>query len=97
VSASSELLYSALDLRRVKSQSGFRTIDPERKSRTRAIRIPQFFRYSGIDYSRAETADYRRGGIRVFMAEGSGEPIQVQQPPSQRPYQLFKLVGILPR
>jgi hypothetical protein len=37
--------------------------------------VPHFTRYIGIDYSGAETADSSCKGIRVFMAEGSGEPI----------------------
>jgi hypothetical protein len=45
-----------------------------------------FGRYIGIDYSGAETADSSCKGIRVFMAEGSGEPAQVQPPPSPRRY-----------
>jgi hypothetical protein len=40
--------------------------------------MPQFNRYNGIDYSGAETADSSCKGIRVFMAEGSGTPEQVQ-------------------
>jgi len=46
----------------------------------------RFNRYIGIDYSGAETADSSCKGIRVFMAEGSGEPAQVQPPPSPRRY-----------
>jgi hypothetical protein len=45
-----------------------------------------FARYIGIDNSGAETADSSRRGLRVFMAEGSGEPIQVQPPSSPRRY-----------
>ncbi|HZP07069.1 MAG TPA: hypothetical protein VFB43_19375 [Terracidiphilus sp.] len=48
--------------------------------------MPQFARYIGIDYSGAETADSSCKGIRVFIAEGSGEPQQVQPPPSPRRY-----------
>lgn len=48
--------------------------------------MSQFNRYIGIDYSGAETADSSCKGIRVFMAEGSGEPAQVQPPPSPRRY-----------
>ena len=44
--------------------------------------MPTFRRHIGIDYSGAETAESSRRGLRVFMAEGSGEPIQVQPPPS---------------
>jgi hypothetical protein len=42
--------------------------------------------YLGIDYSGAETAESSCKGIRVFVAEGSGEPTQVQPPPSPRRY-----------
>lgn len=45
-----------------------------------------FQRYIGIDYSGAETADSSCKGIRVFMAECSGELAQVQPPPSPRRY-----------
>ena len=48
--------------------------------------MPHFNRYIGIDYSGAETADSSCKGLRVFMAEGSGEPKQVQPPPSPRRY-----------
>ena len=48
--------------------------------------MPQFARYIGVDYSGAETADSSCRGLRVFMADGSGEPIQVQPPPSPRRY-----------
>ncbi len=48
--------------------------------------MPHFNRYIGVDYSGAETADSSCKGIRVFMAEGSGEPMQVQPPPSPRRY-----------
>ncbi len=48
--------------------------------------MPHFTRYIGIDYSGAQTADSSCKGIRVFMAEISGEPAQVQPPPSPRRY-----------
>jgi hypothetical protein len=48
--------------------------------------MPHFKRYIGIDYSGAETADSSCKGIRVFMDEGSGTPIQVQPPPSAKRY-----------
>ncbi len=48
--------------------------------------MPQFNCYIGIDYSGAETADSSCKGLRVFMAEGSDEPIQVEPPPSPRRY-----------
>jgi len=42
---------------------------------------PAFERYIGIDYSGAETAGSSCKGIRVYMAEGSGTPEQVQPLP----------------
>jgi hypothetical protein len=48
--------------------------------------MPQFNRYIGIDYSGAVTPESSCKGIRVFMAEGSGAPAQVQPPPSPRRY-----------
>ena len=48
--------------------------------------MPQFNRYIGIDYSGAETSESSCKGLRVYVAEGSGEPIQVQPPPSPRRY-----------
>lgn len=45
-----------------------------------------FSRHIGIDYSGAETADSSCRGIRVFMADGSAEPMQVQPLPSPRRY-----------
>lgn len=48
--------------------------------------MPHFNRYIGIDYSGAESADSSCKGIRVYMAEGTGTPVQVQPPPSPRRY-----------
>src|ERR1017187_2343001 len=48
--------------------------------------MAQFTRYIGIDYSGVETADSSCKGLRVFMAEGSSTPEQVQPPPSPRRY-----------
>jgi hypothetical protein len=48
--------------------------------------MPQFNRYIGIDYSGAETVDSSCKGLRVYVAEGSGELMQVQPPPSPRRY-----------
>lgn len=48
--------------------------------------MPHFTRYIGIDYSGAETADSSCKGIRVYVATGSAEPIQVEPPPSPRRY-----------
>jgi hypothetical protein len=52
----------------------------------RPTRMPHFKRYIGIDYSGAETADSSCKGLRVYAAEGTGEPIQIQPPPSPRHY-----------
>ena len=46
--------------------------------------MPQFNRYIGIDYSGAVTADSSCKGLRVYVAEGSGDPIQVQPPPATK-------------
>ena len=48
--------------------------------------MPHFTRYIGVDYSGAETADSSCKGIRVYVAEGSSTPVQVQPPPSPRRY-----------
>ena len=48
--------------------------------------MPRFNRYIGIDYSGAETSESSCKGLRVYVAEGSGEPIQVLPPPSPRKY-----------
>jgi hypothetical protein len=48
--------------------------------------MPHFNRYIGIDYSGAETADSSCKGLRVYVAEGSGEPRQIQPSPSPRRY-----------
>jgi hypothetical protein len=45
-----------------------------------------FNRYIGIDYSGAVTAESSCKGLRVFMAEGTGEPMQVLSPTSTRRY-----------
>ena len=48
--------------------------------------MPHFERYIGVDYSGAETADSGCRGLRVYAAEGSGTPEQVQPPTSPRRY-----------
>ena len=48
--------------------------------------MPTFHRYIGIDYSGAETADSICKGLRVYVAEGSDTPKQIQPPPSPRRY-----------
>ena len=48
--------------------------------------MPHFNRYIGIDYSGAETPDSSCRGLRVYVAEDSGTPEQVQPPSSPRRY-----------
>ena len=48
--------------------------------------MPQFARYLGVDYSGAETADSSCKGLRVYVAEGSGDPEPIQPPASPRRY-----------
>jgi hypothetical protein len=48
--------------------------------------MAQFTRYIGIDYSGAETPDSSCKGLRVYVAEGTGTPEQIQPPPSSRHY-----------
>jgi hypothetical protein len=48
--------------------------------------MAQFSRYIGIDYSGAKTPDSSCKGLRVYLAEGTGTPEQVQPPPSPRWY-----------
>jgi hypothetical protein len=43
-------------------------------------KMARFERYMGIDYSGADTADSSCKGLRVYMAEGSGEPRHVHPP-----------------
>jgi hypothetical protein len=49
---------------------------------TRAI----FNRYVGIDYSGAQTPTSSLKGLRVYLADSSGLPVEVQPPPSPRTY-----------
>jgi hypothetical protein len=71
----------------MKSLSGFGMAVFEGKGWIVGNRMPQFARYIGIDYySGAETADSSCKGLRVFMAEGTGEPMQVLSPTSTRRY-----------
>ncbi len=46
----------------------------------------RFNRHIGIDYSCVETPESSCKGLRVYVAEGSGKPEQVQPPPSPRRY-----------
>ena len=42
--------------------------------------MPQFARYIGIDYSGAVTPESSCKGLRVYLAEGIGDPEQLQPP-----------------
>ena len=45
-----------------------------------------FIRCIGIDYSGAETPTASLKGLRVYLAEGNGPPVEVPPPPSPRKY-----------
>ena len=47
---------------------------------------PTFARNIGIDYSGAETPTASLKGLRVYLAEGGGHPVEVLPPPSPRKY-----------
>lgn len=47
---------------------------------------PVFERYVGIDYSGAETPRSSLKGLRVYMADHSSRPSELQPPPSPRKY-----------
>ena len=48
--------------------------------------MPVFSRTIGIDYSGAETANSSLKGLRVFLAEGAGPPIEMPPPRSPKRY-----------
>jgi hypothetical protein len=48
--------------------------------------VPTFGRYLGIDYSGAQTATSSLKGLRVYMADPTGPPFEVEPPPSPRKY-----------
>jgi hypothetical protein len=48
--------------------------------------MPAFSNYVGIDYSGAETPRSSLKGLRVYMADRTTPPSEVQPPPSQRKY-----------
>jgi len=50
------------------------------------VNRPAFARTIGIDYSGAETPTASLKGLRVYLAEGDGLPMEVQPPPSPRKY-----------
>jgi hypothetical protein len=48
--------------------------------------MPSFTRHIGIDYSGAKSPSTSLTGLRVYQAEGNGDPVEVQPPPSPRKY-----------
>lgn len=48
--------------------------------------MTDFARHVGIDYSGAETPTASLKGLRVYLAEGDGHPVEVLPPPSPRKY-----------
>ena len=48
--------------------------------------MPAFARIIGIDYSGAQTPTASLKGLRVYLAEGDGLPVEVLPPPSPRKY-----------
>ena len=45
-----------------------------------------FLRHIGIDYSGAETPTASLKGLRAYLAEGDGSPVEVPPPPGTRKY-----------
>ena len=48
--------------------------------------MKKFRRYVGIDYSGAKTPTSSLKGLRVYLAESDGSPVEVLPPPSPRKY-----------
>jgi hypothetical protein len=48
--------------------------------------MPAFARYIGIDYSGARTPEASLPGLRVYLAEGGAQPVEVRPPPSPGKY-----------
>ena len=57
---------------------------PVERVRFPAVRL--FARYIGIDYSGAQTATSSLSGLRVYVAGITGEPKEMNPPPSPRKY-----------
>ena len=60
------------------------TVNIEEKSAMR--RDPAFGRYVGIDYSGAQTAWTSLQGLRMYLADRTSPPCEVQPPASPRKY-----------
>ena len=56
----------------------------DEKSDTRSA--PAFGRYVGIDYSGAQTAETSLPGLRMYLADRTSSPLEVQPPASPRKY-----------
>lgn len=52
-----------------------------------------FLRYVGIDYSGAETPTARLKGLRIYLAERHGQPVEVPAPQSPRKYRTRKAIA----
>jgi hypothetical protein len=50
------------------------------------IKSPFFDCYIGVDYSGAETPSSSLKGLRAYMADRAGSPLEVHPPPSPRKY-----------
>ncbi len=48
--------------------------------------VSKFSRYIGIDYSGAQTPTTSLKGLRVYVADRTSSPVEVQPPPSPRKY-----------
>jgi hypothetical protein len=48
--------------------------------------MTDFKRYVGVDYSGAETPRASLSGLRIYMAEGAGAPVEIPPPRSPRKY-----------
>jgi hypothetical protein len=48
--------------------------------------MPLFKQYIGIDYSGAQTPTASLKGLRVYLADGHAEPVEVLPPPSPKKY-----------
>ena len=55
---------------------------------------PDFVRHVGIDYSGAQTPNASLKGLRVYVAEGDAEPVEVPPPLGPRRYWTRKGVTV---
>ena len=57
-----------------------------RSERPNCVGVPAFDRYVGIDYSGAETSTSSLSGLRLYTADRTSPPKEIQPPPSPRKY-----------